>query len=432
MTTLAKILCAPLILIFTALAGAAETTSDPLDGLAREYVQLALTLQNHDTLQHLYTGPDSWRESAAEADSSLAEIHSALTALGERIAAVPESDSLPNQRRREDLLARITAIVARADILQGNYPAGFDEETLRLFGIVVPQKGEAHFRALASELDALIPGEGELAPRMERFRAQFVIPPDRLEAVIGAGITECRKRTLAQLSLPANESVSVNITTDKPWVGFTEYVGDSQSIIHINRDVPIHIERAIELGCHEAYPGHHVHATLVDTELAEARGWVEYNFIPLYGPLAVVAEGAANYGIDLAFSREERIAFERSTLLPLAGLEGEQLELYYHYIDLIDALNYARNEVARHYLYGGMPRESAIQWLMAFGLETRGTASQRIDFIDALRSYVINYNYGKDLVADYVRSTAGSDRDAQWRVFREVLATPMSPRDMLD
>ncbi|MGB1221940.1 MAG: hypothetical protein ACPG43_10390, partial [Alcanivoracaceae bacterium] len=195
---------------------------------------------------------------------------------------------------------------------------------------------------------------------------------------------------------------------------------------------PIHIERAIELGCHEAYPGHHVHATLVDTELAEARGWVEYNFIPLYGPLAVVAEGAANYGIDLAFSREERIAFERSTLLPLAELEGEQLELYYHYIDLIDALNYARNEVARHYLYGGMPRESAIQWLMAFGLETRGTASQRIDFIDALRSYVINYNYGKDLVADYVRSTAGSDRDAQWRVFREVLATPMSPRDMLD
>lgn len=409
---------------------ASERTS--IDALAKEYVLLALKLQNHDSLQHLYTGPESWQQRAEESEATLQEIQSSLSALGERVAALPETSDKAEQRRKVDLLARITAIVTRAKILEGNYPVSFNDETKRLFGLVVPQRSEADFLALVEELDRLIPGEGELDLRMEEFRAQFVIPPDRLEAVIGAGIAECRNRTLTQISLPDNESVSINITSDKPWVGFTEYVGDSRSIIHINRDIPIHIERAIELGCHEAYPGHHVHATLVENELIKNRGWIEFSFHALYGPMAVIAEGAANFGIDLVFSREERIAFERSTLLPLAGLRDDQLELYYNYIDLIDALNYARNEVARHYLYGGMPRADAIQWLMKFGLETRGTASQRIDFIDALRSYVINYNYGKDLVAGYIKSRAGGDRDARWQVFREILTTPLSPRDMVD
>ncbi len=433
-TRLSRTIITQLLAAMALLACASKQTGaiDPFNDLAKEYVQLALQLQNHDSLQYTYTGPESWRESARKANTSLADIQSALGALGGHITTLPDNKSAMDQRRRTDLLARIEATTTRIDILQGNYPSSFNNETKRMFNVVVPEKDEAHFRNLATKLDELIPGEGELASRMEAFRAQFVIPPGKLPAVIGAGIAECRKRTLNRISLPENESVSINITSDKPWVGFTEYTGNSQSIIHINQDVPIHIERAIELGCHEAYPGHHVHATLVDQELAKKRGWVEYNFIPLYGPLAVIAEGAANYGIDLAFSREERIAFERTTLLPLAGLDGEKLDLYYNYLDLIDALNYARNEVARRYLYGGMPRENAIQWLMEFGLETRGTALQRINFIDALRTYVINYNYGKDLVSNYIRRNAGSDRDAQWQLFREVLETPLSPSDLVD
>lgn len=211
----------------------------------------------------------------------------------------------------------------------------------------------------------------------------------------------------------------------------TEYRGKGHSIVHLNRDVPVHIERAIELGCHEGYPGHHVHARLVEQELIERRGWIEYSLITLLGPLAVVAEGAANFGVDLAFSREDRIAFDRLVLLPLAGLSGEHLETYYHYIDLLDELNFARNEVARRYLYAGMPREQAVQWLMEFGLETRATASQRLDFIDAQRAYAVNYNYGKQLVRDYVLSRARPASDDAWKVFYEVLTTPLMPADLV-
>ena len=191
------------------------------------------------------------------------------------------------------------------------------------------------------------------------------------------------------------------------------------------------MERVLQLGCHEGYPGHHVHATLMEAELVKKRDWIENTFVPLHGTIATVAEGAANYGVDLAFTRKERIAFEKSVILPLAGLNGDQLDLYYRYFDLLDELNYARNEVARHYLYGGMPKEEAIQWLMEFGLESRGTASQRLDFIDALRTYVINYNYGKSVVRGFVESEGGADTDAKWAAFEEVLSTPITAQDML-
>ncbi len=86
--------------------------------------------------------------------------------------------------------------------------------------------------------------------------------------------------------------------------------------------------------------------------------------------------------------------------------------------------------MARRYLYAGMPREQVVQWLMEFGLETRATASQRLDFIDAQRAYVINYNYGKQLVRDCVLSRARPGSDDAWKVFYEVLTTPLMPADL--
>lgn len=405
--------------------------ADPMAPLAEEFVHLGLLLHNHDKLEYLYFGPEEWRSAAKEKPVSLPEIQRGLSSLSERITALPVPTEPMERQRREALLARIGTMIVRADILQGKLPASFDEETRLLFGVQVPHHDEDHFRALAAELDKLIPGEGDLAARVQRFRDQFVIPPDKIEATINAAVKECRRRTKAQLTLPENESISLNMTTGKHWVGFAEFQGNSHTVIHINRDVPIHVERVLQLGCHEGYPGHHVHATLMEAELVKKRGWIEYSFAPLHGPLAVIAEGAANYGVDLAFSREERIKFEKSVILPLAGLNSDQLELYYRYFDLLDGLNFARNEVARQYLYGGLPKDKAIQWLMDFGLESRGTASQRLDFIDAMRTYVINYNYGKTLVRDYVEGQGGADREARWKVFNEVISTPIAPADML-
>lgn len=409
------------------LSGCAEQSSGSLDSLADSFVHIGLRFQNHDRANYLYTGPEQWRQEAKEDPILLIDLLKQLDELTAQLAAINVEQPELNRRQR-DLIARVQAMTTRGEILLGKSPSSFDEETTLIFGVTAPHRSEQHFSELTAILDQLFPGEGELAERLEAFRDQFVIPRDRLEVVMGAAIAECRRRTLEWVSLPDNEAVTLNITRDKPWVGFTEFRGEPQSIVHINQDVPVHIERAVELGCHEGYPGHHVHATLLEQNLVKQSHWVEYQFIQLIGPLAVVAEGAASYAPELVFTRTEQMKFERDVLFPLAGLDSNHLALYYNYIDLIRALNFARNEVARQYLYGGMPREQAVEWLMKYGLETRGTAEQRLNFIEVLRGYVITYNFGTELVSAYIEEE--STRSSRWQRFIEMLATPLSPGDI--
>ena len=98
--------------------------------------------------------------------------------------------------------------------------------------------------------------------------------------------------------------------TDKPWSGYNWYQGGGRSVIQVNTDLPITIDRAIDLAAHEGYPGHHVYNALLEKHLVDGRGWVEFSVYPLFSPQSLIAEGSANYGIDVAFPGEERLAFE--------------------------------------------------------------------------------------------------------------------------
>ena len=55
-------------------------------------------------------------------------------------------------------------------------------------------------------------------------------------------------------------------------------------------------------------------------------------------------------------------------------------------------------------------------------------ALQRVRFIDKYRSYVINYNLGKDLVRAHVEALApAGDVAKRWQVFGELLSSPRLP-----
>jgi len=48
---------------------------------------------------------------------------------------------------------------------------------------------------------------------------------------------------------------------------------------------------------------------------------VEFSIYPLFSPQSLISEGSANFGREVAFSLDERLAFERDVLFPLAGLD---------------------------------------------------------------------------------------------------------------
>jgi hypothetical protein len=403
-----------------------------LDAIAEEYVRISLALRPHDPAYvDAYFGPPDWAAEAEAAGKSLVEVRTAAAALLTELHISGGTDEEDIVKRRRDMLhKRLTSMLVRMDMVEGRYPP-FDVESYALFDAVAPRYDAARFAPIVGRIDALLPGAGPLGERLERFRAQFVIPADRLAEVFDVALAECRKRTLAHIELPADESFTIEYVTDQPWSGYNWYKGDYFSVIQINTDLPIYISRAVDLGCHEGYPGHHTYNVLLERELVEGRGWIEFTVHPLYGPQSLISEGSGNFGVKLAFPGEERLAFERDVLFPIAGIDPGQARLYYEILDALEELAYVENEVARRFLSGELDAAGAVEWLVQNALATRARAEQRVRFIETYRSYVINYNLGEDLVEAYINERAGNDTERRWRELERLLAEPFSPADIV-
>jgi hypothetical protein len=254
-----------------------------------------------------------------------------------------------------------------------------------------------------------------------------VIPRQKLDTVFRTAIGACRSRTMSHIPLPPGESFTVEYVNDKPWSAYNWYKGNYHSVIQVNTDLPIFIDRAIDLACHEGYPGHHVYNALLEQKLVRDRGWVEFSIYPLFSPQSLIAEGSANYGISVAFPGKERAEFEKARLFPLAGLDPSTADEYYRIFDLATELGYAGNEAARRYLNGDIDATQASDWLTRYALYEPARAQQRVRFIDKYRSYVINYNLGQDLVRRYVEARSSGDAQRRWDVFAELLSSPRLP-----
>jgi hypothetical protein len=402
-----------------------------MDELAGEYLLLELSMGLHDPAQvDAYFGPERLQKQAETEAFTLDEIAQRAKALGQSIATLPEvdMDSMERQRIRS-LELRLQALQTRIRLNQGA-EISFDEESRLLFDAVAPKHDAAYFEEVLDQIDALLPGEGPLPERVSAYREQFIIPPERLSAVFEAALEECRRRTLKHIDLPAHESFSIEYVTDKPWGGYNWYQGNANSLIQVNTDLPSHIDSAVKLGCHEAYPGHHTYNALLEQKLVLNKGWKEFSLYPLFSPQSLLAEGSANYGIELAFPGDERIEFDREHLFPLAGLDASDADRYYQLAKLRGQLDYAINEAARHYLNGQFSSEQAQEWLINYALDTPKKAEKRISFFDTYRSYVINYNYGQDLVAEWVNSDE-ADSEQRWERFIQLLSEPLSPADLI-
>jgi hypothetical protein len=401
-----------------------------MSSIAESYVKLVLAVGQHDAdYVDAYYGPPEWRTEAESKKRPLAEIRSEAETLIAGLGAHPAAGGDELARlRHQYLLRQLQAVVSRIDMLAGK-KLTFDEESKALYDAVAPTLDAAHFQRILDQLETLVPGDGPLAPRVEAFRQELVIPRDRVDAVFKTAIDECRRRTLEHVELPPGESFDVEYVTGKSWSAYNWYKGGFHSLIQVNTELPIFIDRAIDLACHEGYPGHHVYNVLLEKHLMRDRGWPEYSVYPLFSPQSLIAEGTANFGIEVAFPGEQRTAFERDKLYPLAGLDPGKAERYSEVQKLLQGLSYAGNEAARHYLNGEMSRQDAEAWLVRYALMSPERAAQRLRFMDQYRSYVINYNLGQDLVRQYIESRGGTadQPGKRWDEFTRLISSPRLP-----
>jgi hypothetical protein len=429
-------LAASTILLLSACATTKTTNNDmesdiAMNAAAERYVKLVLSVGEHDgDYVDAFYGPKEWREQIHAQKPALTAIRSDAQTLVNDLRAIPEPTDPMRKLRLMYLRRQTDAVMARIEMLGGR-KFTFDDEARALYDATPPSNTEQYFQTLIDALSRELPGSGSVTERLEAFRRNFTIPKDRLDTVFRTAVDACRSRTLQHIELPPTESFNIEYVTNKSWSGYNWYQGDFNSLIQVNTDLPIYIDRAIDLACHEGYPGHHVYNVLLEKNLVKDRRWIEYTVYPLFSPQSLIAEGSANYGIDIAFPGNERVEYERSTLFPLAGLDPTRAAQYYRVHALAQKTTYAGNEAARRYLNGQITADQAAEWMTKYALMSPERAKQRVRFIDQYRSYVINYNLGRDMVGQYVERNGGDNERKRWDVFEELLSTPRLPSSLV-
>lgn len=405
-----------------------------LNNLAKDYVRLGLSIGQYDgDFVDAYYGPDSLKPTTAKQaffpkDTFLIAVDHLQMQLQSFIRNTKDA-SLNN--RAKWISSQLTAFSRRIKMFAGE-TSSFEQQAKELFGVAPPLYSEEHFRSLLQQLESILPGKGSVFKRFQSLSNRFIVPKEKLDTVIKTTIAESKKRTTKYFKLPPSESFRLEYVTGKSWRAYNWYQGNYESLLQFNTDVTSFIDIMIDNASHEGYPGHHVYNSLLEQNLYKNKGWTEISLYPLFSPQSLIAEGSANYGIEVAFPGDENIKFAKEHLLPLAGLDTTGVTTYFQALAIKGELYHVRTEICRRLLNGKMTDTEATRWLIDYGLFDEKDAARHLSFIKKYQSYVINYTYGMDLVKNYIESHGGTDKKMarRWNLFRWLLSNEVRPADI--
>lgn len=415
-----------ILLAATSLAACSANQAAPemtLDEVAEAYVKATLEIDTHEEgYVDAYYGPNEWREAARAAPRDTEALKAEVLRLREAIETIDPDEGI-FVARRDWLDAQLRAAHARLEMIEGKvFP--FDEEARLLYGAAPPHRDLSEFDAILANLDTLVPGVGDVSSRVAAYNSRFVIPDDKVEDAILAATAACKAATEPHIAMPEGENYELELVRDKVWGGYNWYKGNAQSLIQVNLDSDVTPDRAISLGCHEGYPGHHLFNALLEQELANKRGWAEYQVYALYSPQSLIAEGSADYGRKLAFDDAETLALVRDTLFPIAGFDPAEAERYLQVLAATAGLDDVNLVIAKRYLDKEIDADEAVALLMKYDLKTKEQAERRVGFYDANRAYSINYRTGEEMVEQWIDARATTDEE-KWRALETLLSTPV-------
>jgi hypothetical protein len=394
---------------------------------AETFVGLTLRLgamRGHEEEVDSYFGPQTLQPAAQDDPGGLVQLRADADALLSRMELeeaahpTPRGSRLLAQIRSFGILLQFIGPAARAE--------SFEDEAQRLYARSVPSLEAGATHRIIAALEAALPGPGPLSQRLAGFYRDFIVPADRRRVVFERALRECRSRTLAHWQLPRAEKLDVEWTNSVP-AAWHRYRGGWRSSLQINPDAVALAGSAIDVACHEAYPGHHAQFLLQDQRAQPAGLPVEERVVLLRSPASVLREGAANFGIELAFPFEERVAFEERVLFPLARLDPRQARRYETVHRLVDQLSATAASIIASYRDHRLSSDDAEQQLAKEALVTSPGAL--LEFADHYGAYVLGYTAARDSVRDSVKARSRITGKDDWAVLRELVSDPYGATD---
>ncbi|WP_412026679.1 hypothetical protein [Deinococcus yunweiensis] len=383
------------------------TTRDP----AEAYVRLAHAIDAHEEgFIDGYGGPAEWADRTAVAPTDL---RTRAQALLDDVQAVQPSE------RRAFLDVQVRAMLVTIDRL-GGHVRPYRDEVRGLFDIEPVGLTQGELDAALSTLEAALPGTGPLPARMEAMRTRVVVPRERILELAQPILAELRERTRTRLGLPDGEDFSIGLVTDRPWSGYNWPLGNLQSRIDINTDLPVLLTNLPDLLAHEGYPGHHTEHASKEARLVRELGWREHSLQLLNTPECAVSEGIAMNALRAVMTADEELDWLTGDLAVQAGLDPDDVRAYAHVARVMDQLRAVNASAALMLHEEQRPEAEVLEFLATYNLLTPERARQSLRFISnpTFRAYTFTYSAGQALVGDVL---AAGGPGAFGRLLREPL-----------
>ncbi|MDN5749103.1 MAG: DUF885 domain-containing protein [Pseudonocardia sp.] len=267
----------------------------PVDAAVRDYLLLAFRLDyRRPGLLSVCSGDLGLREQArGEPPPSAGSL---VRAAGELALRLPGLGLAPQRERF--LSAQLLAMEWSARRLAGQ-AVPFRTEIATSYDTVPEPGSPDEYRAAHRDLDALLPGRGDLAARLAAHRRRDEVPPARLVVAVEALSVALRGRARAAGLLSGAEGVVFETVADAAWSALHQRQAAGRSRILLNLAVPVRRAALARLVAHEAYPGHHTEQWRREALLVGQRGWGEHAVVVLGTPQSLLAEGAAELGLHV-------------------------------------------------------------------------------------------------------------------------------------
>ena len=299
----------------------------------------------------------------------------------------------------------------------------YADEVEGCYGMRPTYTDEAVFAAAHERLDELLPGDGPLAERHERWRHSMLVPTEQIERTVAAVIKEARAQTRHLVEMPVGEGVVLEIVHDEPWNGYNFYLGDLRGRVAVNVDLPMSAIDLLRLALHETYPGHQAERASKEHLLVRGRGLLEETIVLGPTPQSLVSEGIGELAPFLLLEGDGGAA-----LAAVTRAAGAELDLA-HALAVERAAQpcgWAQVNAALMLHDAGASEAEAHAYLERWGLMTPALAAHVIRFVTepTSRTYVMNYSAGLDLCGSYVAGEPGR--------FRRLLTEQVRVRDLLE
>lgn len=393
-------------------------TTDPI---GEEFLRLALAIDQHlPGYIDAYYGPSDWK-TQAEAHGKLP-----LDGLKQRAAALAtaiEDEGELDEQRRDFLARHVLAMQTSLRLLSGEEMSLADETEL-IYGVRPTWTDESVFEEARRELDGLLTPGGDLPSRLATRNKALEISIDQAKQLLPSIREQLREMTRRRFPLPDGESFDIEFVSGQPWNAYNWYLGGGRSRIEINTDLPLRIDRLVQMIAHEAYPGHHTELSTKDQRLVQEMGRLEHRVVLLNSPSCIISEGIATNALSVIMPEEALAEWYAEDLFPRAGLTRRDASSELAVANAMERLSGARDNAAFMLHDRGASDTEVIAYLQRQELRTEAEARKSIDFIrnPLDRSYIFTYSSGRQLLRSLFEVKADV---THW--FTRLLTEPVTP-----